>query len=37
MFSGSAFVGEKRLIKNIFFNYCNIFGKLVYKNTTEFE
>ena len=22
----SAFLGEKRLIKNIFFNYCNIFG-----------
>ena len=24
--SRSAFLGEKRLIKNIFFNYCNIFG-----------
>ena len=22
----SAFLGEKRLIKNIFLNYCNIFG-----------
>ena len=22
----SAFLGEKRLIKNIFFNYCNSFG-----------
>ena len=25
-FSHSAFVGEKRFIKNNFFNYCNIFG-----------
>ena len=25
-YSRSAFLGEKQLIKSIFFNYCNIFG-----------